>query len=40
VFSILVMGLVGFLGKHKVHFGVGLIWVDFYILYYGIECML
>ena len=40
VLSILMMGLVGFLGIHRIHFDVGPVWVDFYILYYGIECML
>jgi hypothetical protein len=28
------MGLVGFLSIRMVHFGEGLGWVDFYILYY------
>jgi uncharacterized membrane protein (DUF106 family) len=40
VISILVMELVGFLDIHKVHSGVGPVWVGFYILCYGIECML
>jgi hypothetical protein len=40
VLSILVMGLVVFLGIRRVRFDVGPVWVDLYILYYGIECML
>jgi hypothetical protein len=40
VLSILVMGLVGFLSIHRVRFSEGPVWVGFYMLFYGIECML